>query len=166
MTVLFLRVATPPTHNSVCKNTPLVCQGWGVELWTDVCHPLPPQLPASEIKQTFFSTNLVCLLAFEWRAAWPHTLPSSTILHNHVAHVCVCVLAAQSCLTLCDPTDCSLPGSTVHGVFQARILEWVASPFSRGSFQPRDQTQVSHIAGSFFTIWVTKKPKHVTRSTG
>ena len=47
--------------------------------------------------------------------------------------------------TLCDPMDCSLPGSSVHGIPQARILEWVALPFSRGSSQPRDQTQVSHI---------------------
>ena len=53
----------------------------------------------------------------------------------------------QSCLTLCDPTDCSLPGSSVHGLLQARILEWVAIPFSRGSPQPRDQTWVSHTAG-------------------
>ena len=53
----------------------------------------------------------------------------------------------QSCLTLCDPTDCSLPGSSVHGLLQARILEWVAIPSSRGSPQPRDQTWVSHTAG-------------------
>ena len=53
--------------------------------------------------------------------------------------------AAQSRPTHCDPTD------TVHGILQARILEWVAFPFSRGSFQPRDQTQVSHTAGRFFT---------------
>ena len=53
--------------------------------------------------------------------------------------------------------DCSLPGSSVHGILQARILEWVAIPFSRGSFQPRDQTQVSCIAARFFTIWATKE---------
>ena len=52
----------------------------------------------------------------------------------------------QLCPTLCIPTD-----YTVHGILQARILEWVAFPFSRGSSQPRDQTQVSHIAGGFFT---------------
>ena len=52
----------------------------------------------------------------------------------------------QSCLILCDPVD-----YTVHGILQARILEWVAFPFSRESSQPRDQTQVSHIAGGFFT---------------
>ena len=53
---------------------------------------------------------------------------------------------AQLCLTLCDPVDL-----TVRGTFQARILEWVAFPFFRGSTQPRDQTQVSHTAGRFFT---------------
>ena len=50
----------------------------------------------------------------------------------------VCVLVAQACLTLCDPMDCSLLNSSVHGIFQARILEWVAISFSRGSSQPRD----------------------------
>ena len=62
------------------------------------------------------------------------------------------VKVVQLCLTLCDPMD-----YTVHGILQARILEWVAFPFSRGSFQPRDQTQVSCIAGRFFTSWVTRK---------
>ena len=57
---------------------------------------------------------------------------------------------AQSSPTLCDPMD-----YTVHGIFQARVLEWVAFPFSRGSSQPRNRTQVSHIAGGFFTIWAT-----------
>ena len=56
----------------------------------------------------------------------------------------------QSCPTPCDPMDCSLPGSSVHGILEARVQEWVAMPFSSGSFQPRDQTQVSEIAGSFF----------------
>ena len=72
--------------------------------------------------------------------------------------VCVCVMkVVQSCPTLCDPLDCSLPGSFVHGILQARILKWVAIPFSRGSTWPRDQTQVSCIAGKFF-IWATGKP--------
>ena len=59
---------------------------------------------------------------------------------------------AQSCLTLCDPLDCSLPGSSVHEIFHARVLEWVAISFSRESFQPRDRTWVSRIAGRRFTI--------------
>ena len=62
-------------------------------------------------------------------------------------------LVAQSCPTLRDLMDCSPPGFSVHGVLQARILEWVAVPFSRGSSQPRDRTQVSCIAGRFFTNW-------------
>ena len=56
-----------------------------------------------------------------------------------------------------DPADYSPPGSSVHGILQARILEWVAIPFSRESSRPSDQTQVSYIAGSFFTIWATRE---------
>ena len=64
----------------------------------------------------------------------------------------LCCFVTQLCATLCDPMDCSLPGSSVHGILQARILEWVTIPFSRGSSQLRDQTQVSCIAGRFFTV--------------
>ena len=59
-----------------------------------------------------------------------------------------------SCLILCDPKD-----YTVHGILQAKILEWVAIPFSRGSSQLRDQAQVSQMAGGFFTNWATSKPQ-------
>ena len=62
---------------------------------------------------------------------------------------------AHSCPTLCDPMDCSPPGFSVRGIFQARILEWVAMPSSMTSSWSRDRTQVSHIAGGFFTIWAT-----------
>ena len=62
----------------------------------------------------------------------------------------------HSCLTLCDPMDCSLPGSSVHGILQVRILGWIAIPFSRRSSQPRDQIQVSRVAGRFFTVWATR----------
>ena len=72
------------------------------------------------------------------------------LYHMHEAKV------AQSCLTLCDPMDC-----VVHGNLQARILEWVAVPFSRGSSQPRDWTQVSCIAGGFFTSWATGAAHHM-----
>ena len=60
--------------------------------------------------------------------------PASSQLHP-------CWLVTQSCPTVCDPMDCSPPGSSVHGILQARRLEWVALPFSRGSAQPRDGTQ-------------------------
>ena len=71
------------------------------------------------------------------------------------------VNVAQSCLTLWDPMD-----YTVHGILQARILEWVAFPFSRGSSQSRDQTQVSRIAGRFFTSWATREAQPVPSPGG
>ena len=68
------------------------------------------------------------------------------------------VVKLLSCVQLfCNPMDCSPPVSSVCGILQARILEWVVIPFSRGSSQPRDRTQVSWIAGGFFTIWAPRK---------
>ena len=64
---------------------------------------------------------------------------------------------AQSCPTLCDPMDCSLPGFSVRGIFQTRVLEWVAISFSRGSSWPRDWIQVSRIARRHFTLWATRE---------
>ena len=65
------------------------------------------------------------------------------------------MLVTQSCPTLCDPMDCSPPGSSLHRILQARILVWVAIPFSRRFSWPRDQILVSRIAVRFFTIWAT-----------
>ena len=73
----------------------------------------------------------------------PGVQQSESVIHVH--------MHTQPSPTLCDPMDCSSPGSSVYGIFQARILEWVAISSPKGSFQPRDQTQVSHIAGRFFT---------------
>ena len=58
----------------------------------------------------------------------------------------VCAKLLQSCQTLCDPVDCSPPGFSVHGIHQARILEWATMPSSRGSSQPRDQTHISYVS--------------------
>ena len=71
---------------------------------------------------------------------------------------------AQSCRTLCNPMNCSLPGSSVHGIFQARVLEWVAISFSRGSSHPRDWSWVSRTAGRQFTIWASLQFSSVTQS--
>ena len=86
-------------------------------------------------------------------------------MHNTHTHtqislcvcVCVCVLAAQSGLTVRDPMDRSPPGSSVHGVPQPRIVEWVAMPFSRRSSQLRDRTPITCSTGRFFTIWATRE---------
>ena len=72
--------------------------------------------------------------------------------------VCVCVLVTQLCPTLIDPMDHRPPDSSVHGILQARIQEWVAIPFCRGSSPPRDRTWIVCIAGRFFTNWATGKP--------
>ena len=68
---------------------------------------------------------------------------------------------AQSCLTLCDPMDCSSPGSSAHGILQARVWEWVAISFSRGSSRHRDWTWISCTAGRFFTISATREAHYL-----
>ena len=66
-------------------------------------------------------------------------------------------ILSLGCWYSCNPMNCNLPGSSIHGILHARILEWVDISFSRGSSQPRDQTQVSRIAGWCFTDWATRK---------
>ena len=75
------------------------------------------------------------------------------VMRSLVSTLTLKVKVAQSCQTLCDPMD-----YTVHGILQARIVG--CFPFSRGSFNPREQTQVSRLAGGFFTSWVTREPKN------
>ena len=74
----------------------------------------------------------------------------------------VCAASLQPRLTLCDPMDCSPPGSSVHGILQARILEWVAMPSSRGSSQPRDQTQSSCSCCTASRFLTTEPPREPT----
>ena len=106
-------------------------------------HPLSsPSPPASYPSQyeSFFNEST---LRMTWPKYWSFSfsiIPSKEIP------------VAQSCPTLCDPVDCSRPGSSAHGILQARILEWVTISFSRVSSQPRDRTLVSCIAGRFFTV--------------
>ena len=76
---------------------------------------------------------------------------TNTTLHTYM-HTCMSAQSLQSGLTLCYPMNCSLPGSSVHGILQARILEWVAISFSQCSSQLRDRTQVSCIAGRCFNL--------------
>ena len=81
-------------------------------------------------------------------------IKSSMFMSGNSGGIHVLVKVAQSCLTLCNPMD-----YTFNGIFQTRILKWVAFLFSRGSSQPRDQTQISNTAGGFFTSWVTRESK-------
>ena len=85
----------------------------------------------------------------------PAELPRRPQYHSYTEskkNDCCCSLIVKLCLTLSDPIDCKPSGSSVHGILQARVLEWAAMPSSRGFSQPGDQTQVSHIAGRFFTV--------------
>ena len=105
----------------------------------------------------FFLLKSIYILettAFYFASLQGHTFPQLIYARNwlYLLSMKVKVKVSQSYLTLCNPMN-----YTVHGILQARILEWVAFPFSRGSSQPRDRTQVSHIAGGFFTSWVTRE---------
>ena len=118
------------------------------QLCPTLSDPMDCSLPGSSVHGIFQARVL------EWGAiafSSKHLYPSP--IHDNVLKKSSEVV--QSCSTLCDPMDCSLPGSSVHGIFQARVLEWVAVSFSRWSFQPMDRTRVSIIAGRCFTIWAT-----------
>ena len=100
------------------------------------------------------SPSLTLVLSRSLSLSLSHTHTHTSIYREICA---VLGLVTQSCPTLSDAMDCSPPGSSVQGILQARILEWVAMSSSRGSSQPRDQTQVSCTAGGFFTIWATRE---------
>ena len=93
--------------------------------------------------------------------AWPGTFvrSKSWLVVNYwlTSLCCCCYSVTQSCLTLCDPMDCSPPGSSVHGISQARILGWVALSSSRESSRPRDQTHVSCIGRQILHLWATRE---------
>ena len=90
-----------------------------------------------------FSIRLRLRFDFSGNVKQEHSLYYVEIVNSGVA---------QSCLTLCDPMDCSLPHSFVYGIFQAIVLEWIAISFSRGFSRPRDRTQVSRIVDRRFTL--------------
>ena len=113
------------------------------EYWSQLPYPPPPDFPNSGVEPKCLTS--ICI--GRWVLVCIHIIIFLLLL------ICLVKLkVAHSCLTLCDPMD-----YTVHGILQARILEWLAFPFFRGSSQPRDWTQVSCIAVGFFTSWTTKE---------
>ena len=132
------------------------------------------EFPVSCIEFLSISHMVICMFqCCSLKSSYPRLLPLSPKAFSlHLCHFCcfayrIIVIVflnsvseksevAQSCPTLCDPVDYSPPGFSVHGILQARTLEWVAISFSRGSSQPRDQTQASHIAGRRFNLWATR----------
>ena len=147
----------------------------GIPWEHDRCPPTKPQLPGMEpFTHTIWLSpppNLATCndLRLLWRLQeiplYPQSFPSWVCdsqfqsillgfcfpLNSSVQEWILLVLVTQSYLTLCDSMDCSSPGSSVCGILQASVLEWVAIPFSSGSSQPRDWTQVSCVEGKFFT---------------
>ena len=102
----------------------------------------------------FFLSLIAVLMMLGSREAWLYVCERNVHVGMDVSESKG--LVAQLCLTLCNPMDCSPPGSSVHGILQTRILVWVAVSFSRGSSQPRAQTWVSWIVGRFFTVWAAR----------
>ena len=121
---------------------PVSWHSWWQDTW---CPGACVVLPVCEAgTQPVPGQDLAC-----WWVGWVHGL---------WCYRCVCLcLVTKSCPALCDPMNYSPPGSSVHGISQAKILEWVAMPFCRESYWLRNQIRVSCIAGRFFTSWVTRE---------
>ena len=112
------------------------------EYWSGLPCPPPGDLPDPGI-ESMSLTSPALVGSLPLSATWESEKQKSLS--------CVCILSIYIQSVYCIHTDC-----IVWGILRARILEWVAFPFSRGSSQPGDQTQVSHIAGGFFTSWATR----------
>ena len=128
-------------------------KSWARPKWPCV-HRCKIFLPGAPLPQGQLSVKVVQLLGL--RGPCQHKVCRYTNCLHPKSYGPQFISVAQSCLTICDPMDCSPPCSSVHGVLQARILEWIAISFSRVSFRPRDQIQVSRNAGRFFTVWATR----------
>ena len=106
---------------------------------------------------SFFFFNLYI---FYWRIIALQNFAVFSQTSTWISHEVKWSEVAQSCPTLCDPMDCSLPCSSIHEIFQARVLEWIAISFSRGPSWPRDRTRVSCIVGRRFTVWATREVRY------
>ena len=130
--VVFLRWIVPiKYHLSQCLWLEQKCEHFPLSLVMSAEGSFPPTFLLPHLGSHFLSIFLVLVNTFEASGRYDHG--------------CVCKVASV-CLTICNPMDCSPPGSSIHGILQARILEWVAMSFSRRSSWPRDQTCVSYIS--------------------
>ena len=138
-----------------------------IQLCPTLCNPTDYNTPGSSGhgdslgKKTGVSCHALLPRIFPTQGSNPGLLHCRWILyHLSQQGFMILLLLLLSCFShvwLCNPMDCSLPGFSVHGVFQARILKWVAIPFSRRSSQPGHQTQVLHTAGRFFMVQATRE---------
>ena len=136
--------------------------GWGLARPLSFCNPARATLSGRAVKTSLHGNCLLrrcCRLNLYVEVLSLSTLQNVNILGDKVfKEVCAWVLSCFTHVQLFVTPDWSPPGSAVHGILWARILEWVAIPFSRGSSQPRDQTHVSCIASRFFTTEALGKP--------
>ena len=147
--------ATPWT---VVYQAPLSMKFSRQEYWSWLPFPSPGDLPDPGIEPS-------CLLSPVLAGGFSTIVPLGNSIRVRVfEYGCLYFYpkwkkreVTQPCPTLCNPMDCSLLGSSVHGIFQAIVLEWIAISFSRGSSQPRDWTQVSRIVDRHFTVWATRE---------
>ena len=166
----------PGSESEVAQSCPTLCDPWTVahqappsmgfsrqEYWSGLPFPSPVRATGEALYNKFPTYKRVL---FSECVCKSNTVSLGIQLTQAVKLYCTSelvyqwkmkVLVAQLCLTLCNPTDYSPPGSSVHGILQARILEWVAIPFFRGSSRPKDQTWLSCIASGFFTVWATRE---------
>ena len=141
----------------------------GIQLCPTLCDPVDCSLPGSPV-HGIFQARILEWVAISFSKASSQPRDQTWVSHHRqILYHWVTQKAkkgyrkgkesevAQSCLTLCDPMDCSLPGPSAHGIFQAIVLEWIAISFSSGSSRPRDGTQVSRIVDRRFTVWATRK---------
>ena len=144
------------TSRTAALQVPLSMEFSRQEHWSGLLFPHPadvpdtrmePMSPASPEPEGRFIPSSLSRLGSLYTDRHTHTR-----IHTYV---CVCSVA-QPCPALW-PVDCCPSGSSIRGILQVRILQWVAISFSRGSSQPRDQTQISCIAGGFFTIWTARE---------
>ena len=151
-----------------CPRTQESCSTQELATWCSLsleCYflttPTPPRYLSRSLIQFLFSNVKFSSVTFCYVKC---EFPIPTL---EIASLLLCLEGegevAQSCPTLFNSMDCSLAGSFIHGIFQARVLEWVAISFSRESSWPRDQTWVSYAAGRFFTNWATKKFKRIIK---
>ena len=141
------------------------------EYWNGLQFPFPGDLPnpgmeltcpawqADSSSLSHLDSPIYGVLLLSRHSVMSHSLRPHGL---SVTFLCIKVhfsSVAQSCLILCDPMDCSQSDSSVHGILQVRIMEWVVISFSRGSSQPRDQTRVSCIANRLFTAEPPKTPQ-------
>ena len=122
-------------------------------------YPSPPCMKLRITGHAAWCQEAIIRFMNETEKQWSHSEGGDGDLVS-VPPECCCWLVAQSCLTLCDPVNCSLPGSSVHGISQARIMEWVAISFSRGSSGPRDWTHISWIGRRILYHWATREALH------